>query len=71
MSNVTLNKGKLAKTVLHEEEILEFILYNRALDNAVANNEIIYKPWSIDKRYQEKSWSTVQKRQCYFVYQHF
>ena len=54
MSTVTLHKDKLAKAVLHEEKILDFILYNRVLCNVVTNNEIIYKLWSIDERYQEK-----------------
>ena len=34
MSNVTLRNGKLAKTIPHEEEILDFIIYNRGLGNA-------------------------------------
>ena len=54
MSTVTLHIGKLAKTFPHDEEILNFILYNRAFGNAVTSNEIIYKLRSIDERYQEK-----------------
>ena len=42
MRTVTLYKGKFAKTVPHEE-ILDIILYNRALDNSVTSNKIIYK----------------------------
>ena len=60
MRTVTLYKGKLAKAVLHEVEIFDFILYNMALGNAVTSNEIIYKLWSKDERYQEKLWSKVQ-----------
>ena len=41
MSIVTLYKGKLAKAAPHEEEILDFILYDRVLGNAVTSNEII------------------------------
>ena len=35
------------------------ILYNRAIDNVVISNKIIYKLWSIEERYQEKL-STLQ-----------
>ena len=59
MSTVALHKGKLAKSISHKE-ILDFILHNRALGNAAASNEIIYKLWSIGERYQEKSWSILQ-----------
>ena len=31
MITVTLHKGKLTKTVPHEDEILDFILYNKVL----------------------------------------
>ena len=58
MSAVVLHNGKLTKTVPHEE-ILDFILYNIALSNAVTSNEIIYRLWSIDERYREKSRSTL------------
>ena len=47
MSTITFHKVKLAKTVSHGKEILDFILYNRALVNALTSNEIIYKIWSI------------------------
>ena len=47
MSTVTLHKDKLAKRVPHEE-IIDFILNNRAFGYAVTSNEIIYKFWSID-----------------------
>ena len=65
-----MHKDKWEQTISHEENI-EFILYNRALGNVVANNEIIYKFWSINKRYQEKSWSTIQKWWYHFIHQHF
>ena len=38
MSIATLQKDKLAKTVPHKEEILDFILYIRVLGNSVACN---------------------------------
>ena len=41
--------------------MLEFILYKRTLSNAIAGNQIIYKLSNIVERYQEKSWSTLQK----------
>ena len=55
MTTVSLHKGKWAKNASHREEILDFILYNRDIGNAVTNNEIFYKLWSIDERYLEKS----------------
>ena len=39
MSTITLHKCEPEKTVSHEEEILDFILYNRALGNAVTSNK--------------------------------
>ena len=36
MSNVTLHKGWLAKTVHYEEKLI--ILYNKALENDVTKN---------------------------------
>ena len=37
-----------------KKESLDFIAYNIELDNAVTNNEIIYKLRNINERYQEK-----------------
>ena len=51
MSKVTLHKGKLAKIVPHEEEILDSILYNKVLDNDITSNEINHKLWGIEERY--------------------
>ena len=48
MSAVTLYKCNLVKIFPHKEEIFYFILYNRALGNAVTSNKIIYKLRSID-----------------------
>ena len=48
MTTVTLNKGKLTKAYQNEEKILDFILYNWTLGNAVTNNELIYKFWIIN-----------------------
>ena len=39
MSNITLRKGKLSKTFSHEEEVLNFILYDRAFGNTVTSNK--------------------------------
>ena len=38
MCSATFPKFKLAKTVPHEEELLDFILYNWDLDSASINN---------------------------------
>ena len=71
MSTVTLYKDKLTKAVSHETKFLDFILYNRSLDNAVTRNNYIYKLWSIDDRYREKSLSTLQKWWYCFMHRHF
>ena len=55
MSTFEFHKDILAKTVSREEEILDFILFDRSLGNAVARNEIIYKLWRIDERYQKNN----------------
>ena len=68
---VTLHLGKLSKTVPHEEEILDFILYNRVQDNSVTSNKIIDNLWSIEERYQEKALSTLQKWWYRFMHRHF
>ena len=47
-----MHKVNLAIVVPHEES-LEFIIYNRAMDNTATRNEIIYKLRSIDERYKE------------------
>ena len=49
----TLQNGKLTKTIPLEEEILDFILYNKDLGNSC--NKINFKLLSIDKRYQENN----------------
>ena len=43
LNTITLYQGKVALTITHENEILDFVLYNRALSNVVTSNEIIYK----------------------------
>ena len=47
MSTATFHEVKLAKTAPHEDEILDFILYNKVLSNVITNNKIIFKFWSI------------------------
>ena len=42
MGTTPFRKVKLTETVLHEEEMLDYILYNRVLDNALTSNEVIY-----------------------------
>ena len=57
ISTVILHKGKLTKRVPHKEEIFDFILYNRALENTVASNEIIHNIWSFDENI---SWKIIE-----------
>ena len=55
LNTITLHQEKVALTVTVESEILDFVFYNRALGNVVTSNEIIYKLWSINENYKEKS----------------
>ena len=41
LNTITLHKGKVALTITHENEILDFVLYNRALSTVVTSNDII------------------------------
>ena len=54
MSTVALHIGRLAKKYSYKENNLDFILYYKALGNAETSSKIIYKLWSIEKRYREK-----------------
>ena len=47
LDTTTLHQAKIALTITHENGILDFVLYNRALGNGVTSNQIIYKLWSI------------------------
>ena len=71
MSTITLHQGKSSKTISYESEILDYVYYNRALGNAVTSNEIIFKLWSINEKYREKSWSSLQKWWYRFMKRHF
>ena len=51
LNTITLHQTKVALTITHENEILDFVLYNWALDNVVSSNQILYKLWSIDEKY--------------------
>ena len=37
-NTITLHQAKLALTITYEHEILDFVLYNRALGNVVSSN---------------------------------
>ena len=50
MDTITLNHAKVALTITHENEILDFEFYNRTLVNLVTSNEILYKHWSLDEK---------------------
>ena len=68
---IALHQAKIALTIKHENEIFDFILYNRALGNIVTSSQIIYKLWSINDKYMEKSWSSLQKW-CYrFIHRNY
>ena len=43
MNTISLHHGKDAKTMSFEGEILDYVIYNRALGNAVTSNEVIIK----------------------------
>ena len=43
LNTITLHQAKVALTITHENEILDFLLNNRALGNLVSSNQIIYK----------------------------
>ena len=68
---ITLHQGKSSKTISYESEIFDYVYYNRALGNAVTSNEIIFKLWSIDEKYGEKSWISLQKWWYRFMKRHF
>ena len=71
MSTITLHQRKSSKTISYESKILDYVYYNRALGNAVTSNKIIFKLWSIDEKYREKSWSSLQKWWYRFMKRHF
>ena len=50
LNTITLHQGKVDLTIIYENKILDFVLYNRALGNVVTSNQIIYKLWSIDEK---------------------
>ena len=43
LNTITLHQVRVALTITYEHEILDFVLYNRALGNVVSSNQIIYK----------------------------
>ena len=71
MNIITLHHGKAAKMMSFEEEILDYVLYSRALGNDVVSNELIFKLWNMDETFREKSWSTLQKWWYRFMKIHF
>ena len=71
MSTITLHQGKFSKTISYESEILDYVYYNRAFGNTVTSNEIIFKLWSINEKYREKSLSSLQKWWYRFMNRHF
>ena len=71
LNTITLHQAKVALTITYENKILDFVLYNRALGNVVSSNQIIYKLWSIDEKYNEKSWSLLQKWCYHFMHRNY
>ena len=41
MNSITLH-GKVVQTMSYEKEALDYVLYNRALGNAVTSSEVIF-----------------------------
>ena len=62
---------KLLKLYHYVGEILDFVLYNRALGYAVTSNEVIFKLRSMDEGFRENSQSTLQKWWYCFMKRHF
>ena len=58
MNIITLHHENTAKTMLFEEEIIDYILYSRALANAVKSNRNIFKLWSLNETFREKMENT-------------
>ena len=48
MNTITLHNLKAAKTISCEGEILDYVLYSKALGNTVTSSEVIFKLWSMD-----------------------
>ena len=42
INTITLHYGKAAKTISYEGEILDYVIYNRALGNTGTSNEVIF-----------------------------
>ena len=61
---ITLGYAKVALSITIVNEILDFVLCNRALSNGATSNHIIYELWSIDQKYKEKFSNSLQKW-CY------
>ena len=53
MNTFTINHGKAAKTMSFEGEILDYVLYSRALGNAETSNEVIFKLWSMNETFRD------------------
>ena len=49
LNTITLHQVKVTFTTTHQNEILNFLLYNRALGNEITSNEVKYKLLSIDE----------------------
>ena len=52
---IALHHAKATKTMPYEGEIFDYVLYNRALWNAVTSNEVIFKLWRIDETFIKKN----------------
>ena len=66
----TLHKGKKVNTKDIEDELVElveWILMNRSLDNAVTSWEVIIKACSLDENLKQKNVNTLQNWCCRFL----
>ena len=55
MNTITHHHGKAAKTMTFDREILDYVLYIKALGNDATSSEIIFKQEGINETFREKS----------------
>ena len=81
MNTITLHYGKSVKTTSFEGEILDYAFIDRALENAVTSNEVIFKLYTwmkylekileyiskMEKPFYEKTFSYFQKKYSHFL----
>ena len=43
MNNITFHHGKVGKVMPHEVQNFDYVLFKRALENAITRNKVIFK----------------------------